>query len=148
MDEIRIVSGIKRIAIRDENDEVIGEISFNPSDVNFAERFYGIFHEFQSKNGEYERKAKEFDAANKLVDENGIPKHFVDGIAFMREVCEFVYAKIDELFGVGTSEKVFRGAMDIELIGQFFDGITPFIQKARADKINKYVGDKTGKVLK
>ncbi len=38
--------------------------------------------------------------------------------------------------------------MDIELIGQFFDGITPFIQKARADKINKYVGDKTGKVLK
>ncbi len=63
--------------------------SFNQRTVNIAE-------------------AKRFDAANKLVDENGLPKHFVDGIANMR-VCDFVNAKKDEFFGV-LQVKKFQGS--------------------------------------
>lgn len=148
MDELVIKSGKKRIAIRDEDGQVTGEISFNPSDVTFAERFYGIYQEFGTKQKEYEAKAKELDAGNAEVDQNGLPKKFDQGVAFLREVCEFVYDKIDELFGEGTSKVVFRESLDIDMIGQFFEGITPFIQQARSEKIAKYSNKQTGKVLK
>ena len=148
MDEIKIISRKKRIAIRDEDDQVIGEISFNPHDVAFAERFHEIYQEFASKQKEYEAKAKELDAANADVDQNGIPRQFDQGIAFIREVCEFMYEKIDQLFGEGTSKIVFRDSLDVDMIGQFFEGITPFIEQARAEKIKGYFNKQTGKVLK
>lgn len=148
MDEIRIDSRKKRIAIRDEDDQVIGEITFNPNDVAFAERFYEIYRDFDAKQKEYEVRAEQLDAANDEVDQNGIPKQFDQGIAFMREVCGYVYEKIDHLFGEGTSKIVFRDSMNFEMIGQFFDGITPFIQQARSEKIGKYSNKKTGKVMK
>lgn len=148
MDELIIKSGKKRIAIKDDEGNVTGEVCFNPSDVNFAERFYSVYREFQEKIKEYEVKAAEIDAENEKMDDNGVPAQFSKSVAFSREVCEFVYSKIDELFGEGTSQVVFRGSLDFEMIGQFFDGITPFIQKARSEKISKYSNKPTGKVMK
>lgn len=148
MDEIRIDSRKKRIAIRDEDDQIVGEIAFNPYDVTFAERFYEIFQEFSAKQKEYEARAEQLDAANAEVDQNGLPWKFDQGIAFLREVCEFMYEKIDRLFGEGTSTVVFRGSLNIDMIGQFFEGITPFIEQARSEKIDKYSNKQTGKVLK
>jgi len=148
MDELVIKSGKKRIAIKDDEGNVTGEVCFNPSDVSFAEKFYSVYQEFQEKIKEYEVKAAEIDAENESVDENGAPVQFSKGVAFSREVCEFIYSKIDDLFGEGTSLVVFRGSLDFEMIGQFFEGITPFIQKARAEKLIKYSNKQTGRVLK
>jgi len=148
MDELIIISGKKRIAIKDDEGNVTGEVCFNPSDVNFAERFYSVYQEFQAKIKEYELTASEIDAENKKADGNGVPAQFSKSVAFSREVCEFIYSKIDELFGAGTSQIVFRGSLDFEMIGQFFEGIAPFIQKARAEKLARYSNKPSKRVMK
>lgn len=135
MDSIRIDNGIKRIAINDDPERVI---SFNPSDVTFAEKFYQMIGDFEKKQAEFEQRAKELDASANELDEHGIPENVGEKLAFTREVCAYMHAKIDYLFGEGTSKVVFEGVMSLEAIGQFFDGIVPFIQKSRADKVAKY----------
>jgi hypothetical protein len=134
MDSLRIDSGLKRIAINDDAERII---EFDPTDVLFAERFYGLIQEFETKQVEYEQHAAEIDA-DQSIDKNGLPANLVERLAFMREVCEFMRSKIDELFGASASQNAFGDSLSLEMIEQFFTGITPFIQQARSDKIAKY----------
>lgn len=135
MDSIRIDNGIKRIAINDDPERVI---SFNPSDVTFAEKFYQMIGDFEKKQVEFEQRAKELDASANDLDEHGIPANVGEKLAFTREVCGYMHSKIDYLFGENASQVIFQGVMSLEAIGQFFDGIVPFIQKSRSEKVAKY----------
>jgi hypothetical protein len=135
MDGLKISSGVKRIAINDDQSRVI---EFNPSDVGFAERFYALYKELLSKEGDIIQKSKAFDDQMTNVDENGVPVAVEEMLAFQRETCEYMHAKIDGLFGAGTSLKVFEGAHNFEMIGEFFEGITQFFEGARREKIAKY----------
>lgn len=144
MDSIRIDTGIKRIAINDDPNRII---EFNPSDVVFAEKFYQLIKDFEIKQADYEKRAKALDE-QKDVDANGIPVNLEEGIALLRDVCEFMREKIDYIFGKGTSQMVFGDALNLEMFDQFFTGITPFIQKARDVKIKKYNQELSGRVMK
>ena len=133
MDSIRIDTGVKKILINDGPEF----IEFNPNDVSFAEKFYSLISEFEAKMVEYQARSDEIDA-NKEVDAHDIPVNFGALITLMRDVCEFVRERIDHLFGAGTSQKCFGDALNLNMFEQFFDGITPFIQRARTEKVNKY----------
>ena len=133
MDSLRIDTGVKKILINDGPEF----IEFNPNDVSFAERFYSLIQEFEVKLKDYQARSDEIDG-NKELDGNGIPVNFEARIALMREVCEFIRGKIDHLFGDGTSQRVFGNALSLNMFEQFFTGITPFIQKARYEKVAKY----------
>lgn len=141
MDSIKINTGVKRIAVNDDPERVI---VFNPTDVNFAERFYALMRDFEQKQGDYQRRAEQIDKVT-AVDPDGLPVNLPERIAFMREVCEYIHQQIDLLFGAGTSQKVFEGVLDIEVIGQFFAGITPFVETARSEKMAKYSKPKVGR---
>jgi hypothetical protein len=144
-DSIHIDTGTKRILVNDDPARVI---RFNPSDVVFAEKFYRLISDFQSKQQEYQARAKDLDARAHEQDENGVPVTVGAGLAFLREVCEYLRQKIDDLFGAGTAQAAFEDAMTLEMFEDFFVGITPFIQKARADKTRRYLNDKhTGRVM-
>ena len=60
------------------------------------------------------------------------------GIALLHEACDFMRDEIDTVFGEGTSEKAFGEYRSLDMIEQFFTGITPYIQKARQKKTQKY----------
>jgi hypothetical protein len=144
MDSIRIDTGVKRIAINDDPNRVI---EFNPEDVSFAERFYGLIKDFETKQVEYDRRSKAIDE-NKDVDANGIPANTQDGLALLREVCEFMRAEIDALFGAGASQAAFGDALTLDMFEQFFTGITPFIKSARDEKVRRYLNDQnSGRVM-
>lgn len=134
MDSIRIDTGIKRIQINDGPDY----IEFNPTDVLFAERFYAAYQEFNVKQSEFQQRSEELDAHKDELDENGLPVNVSQGLAFLHETCEFMRSKIDYLFGAGTSQKVFGDALNLDVIGQFLDAMTPYIQVARSEKVAKY----------
>ena len=138
MDSIKIDSGIKRIAVNDDPDRVI---VFNPSDIQFAERYYDLTRDFEIKLAEYEKRAEVIDQVTE-VDTIGLPVNMADRIAFMRDICEYVYGQIDRLFGAGTSQKAFDGTLGLDMIQQFFEGITPFVQQARQAKVGKYLPKK------
>ncbi len=139
MKNLVIDTGKVNLTINDDPDRVI---SFNPSDVVFAEKFYQLIRDFEAKEGEYQRRGAEIEA-NTKVSENGIPENIGDGIALLREICEWVREHIDNIFGKGTSQVVFGDAMSLDMFSQFFTGITPYVEAARSEKTAKYRKDKS-----
>jgi hypothetical protein len=145
MDSLRIDTGIKRVMINDDPSRVI---EFSPEDVAFAEKFYSLIHAFEAKQVEYDRRSKAIDE-NKAIDASGLPSNVSDGLALLREVCEFMRAEIDALFGAGASQAAFGDARTLDMFVQFFDGITPFIKSARDEKVRRYLNDQnSGRVMK
>lgn len=135
MDSIHIDTGEKRIAVNGDPERVI---VFNPTDVIFAERFYALIGEFESKLTEYQDRSKSLDVED-VKDKNGIPLNSDERLALLHEVCEYIRERIDYLFGKGTSQKAFGDALALDMFTQFFKGITPFIQNSRTSKVEKYV---------
>lgn len=133
MDSLRINTGAKKILINDGPEC----IEFNPHDVAFVERFYSLLSEFEGKLDEYQKRSEALDS-DKAIDENGLPANIPERIAFMREACEYLRGQIDKLFGEGTSKAAFGDTLSLDIFTQFFEGITPFIQAARQEKMAKY----------
>lgn len=133
MDSLRL-DGVVRLAINDDPERVI---TFVPDDILFAERFYKLLDALKEKEVEYKERVKKL-GENDAVDEYGIPEAAPAGIALLHEVCDFMRDEIDGVFGEGTSEKVFGEYRSLDMIEQFFKGITPYIQKARQKKTQKY----------
>jgi len=123
MESIRIDTGI-RLMINDDPSRVI---AFDPKDVAFAERFYALAKDFDGKADEYQQRA------------NAIGEGDVEaGLALIRESCTYMREQIDALFGAGTSQTAFGDSLSLDAIGQFLDGVLPFIQDVRAEKIARY----------
>ncbi len=136
MDSLDLKTNSKKIAITRDGEQT-GVLTFDPSDVIFAEKFYNLIAEFQAKVKEIEPRAKSLDE-NTAIDTNNLPVNFGERIALLREVCEYIRGRIDHLFGMGTSQAAFGDVYDTELIVQFFEGLKPFFQSARTAKIEKY----------
>ncbi|MEN6300824.1 MAG: hypothetical protein ABFD51_13100 [Anaerolineaceae bacterium] len=147
MKPIQIKTGVVHIPV-ERDGENVGEISFNPNDNIWIEKFYKLIGEFEKKQVEYERRAKELEE-NQEKDEHGIAKNIAAGIAFRREVCENFWDKVDILFGEGTAQIVFGNTLEPELIGQFFNGISRILENERSEKIEKHINENlSGKVMK
>ena len=146
MDNLQISTGEKRIPVSRDGVSV-GELVFNPSDTIFAEKFYRLLGEFQTKLQEYQSRSKQLDA-NQSEDENGLPENMSDRLGLVKEACQFIHAKIDDLFGIGVSAMLFGEALSLDAVQQFFEGITPFIRSARVEKIQKYTHKKPNKKVK
>lgn len=123
-----------RLTINDDPSRVI---VMNPNDVDFAERFYRLIQDFEAKQGEYQARADALDAIEDQ-DAHGLPVNLRERIDFAREVCDYMHQQIDALFGEGAAYAAFQGQHDLDAIAQFFTEITPFIQNARAGKLEKY----------
>jgi hypothetical protein len=134
LDTLQINTGEKRIAINGDESRVI---VFNPSDIIFAEKFYNLVGDFELKLGEYQKRGALLDA-NQETDSNGTPKNLDERLALLREICEYVRERIDHLFGKGTSQKAFGDTLSLDVFKQFFEGITPFVQTVRSEKIAQY----------
>lgn len=136
------LGGVKLAVNGDEN----RIISFNPDDIGFAERFYGLI----SKVDEYEKKYTE-EAANLEKDderdEYGIPKNQKERLNMYNKICSELRSDIDDIFGAHTSEKVFGSTNTLEMFTVFFEAITPFVEKSRKGKIQKYTKASGGKAV-
>ncbi len=138
---LNINTGEIRLTI---NNDPSREIAFNPNDLGFVESFYDLISEFEKKSKEFEAKANGIEEETEL-DENGIYKNMKQRIGFTREVCQYLRDKLDGVFGAGTSNTVFGNVNTLDMFPEFFDGIIPFIQKVRSEKIAKYTSDRKQK---
>ncbi|ADY54713.1 hypothetical protein Sgly_0347 [Syntrophobotulus glycolicus DSM 8271] len=131
-----------RIEIPIERDgENVGSLAFNPNDMAFVDRFYGLIGDFEAKEKEYQEKALALEE-NTETDSYGIPKNMKERLALLKDICGFLRGRIDYVFGDGVSQKVFGDANTLDMFEQFFDGIAPFIQQARVGKVEKYTGNR------
>lgn len=134
VDKLIINSGEKRIQINDTDDYLV----FNPNDVVFVERFYKMITEFETKLKDYQAKGAELDKATD-VNELGIPVNVQERINFIHEACNFMYEQIDFLFGEGTSKMLFGETESLDMLEQFFSGLTPIIESYRKANVKKYL---------
>lgn len=130
---LTIRTGI-RLLVNDDPDRVI---AFDPDDVQFAERFYDLYRVMFGDVKRYEARAAELDAVTE-TDENGWPVNAGERLVFQRELCQDMHAQIDALFGEGTARAAFGDSLSVDSIMQFFEGVMPFIQSARAERVAKY----------
>ncbi len=131
---IKIDDGAIELTVNDDPQRII---RFNPNDIVFAEKVYDLIRDFEIKEVEYGEKAKMLDEEIAL-DAYGIPINTDKKLGFLRELCEYMRAKIDDIFGAGTSTAAFGSVMSIDIFVQFFEAVTPYIQKAREQKTSKY----------
>ena len=130
---LKIDDGKIRIAINDDPDRVI---AFNPNDINFIKRLYQMIGDFE----ELEQKSKSKIA--KIEKKLGSTKNDVlaakDAIDMWDEIFDALDAALVELFGEGADKKITGGTRNQSVYEQFIDGITPFIQQARSEILEKY----------
>ena len=144
MDSIRINTGIVRLMIDDDPERVI---AFNPEDVAFAEAFFNLYDDINRKQAELEAHAKEI-AENGKTDEVGMPINAGDHIALLRDLIQYMRDGIDDVFGPGTSQTAFGNVYSLNSLISFIEGVTPYIEKARENKVSAYIKKSGRKVLK
>jgi hypothetical protein len=141
MDTLQIKTSEVRLAVNGDAERVI---SFNPADTLFAEKFYRLSANVDAKLAEFTRKGKELDA-DKAAGENGMPLNLQARIELQRDLCLYLRDEIDALFGAGTSQNAFGAALEADAFPQFFEGITPYFQRARSEKVSQYTTDASAK---
>lgn len=138
---IHINTGEKRVTINDDPTRVI---VFNPTDVLFAERFYSLLGELKQKLNEFKERGAALSAESKK-DEDGLPVNMQAQISLQVETCNYLSEKVDALFGKDTSQKAFGDVRNLEVFLQFFNGVLPFFETARAEKIAAYTSPASAK---
>lgn len=132
---LNITTGVTIPVTRDGQET--GAIHFNPNDVAFAEKVYDLIGALEAAEQEYTRRANELEA-DKTEGPYGLPANQRQRLALLREVCETMHARIDDVFGEGTAQICFGGALDLDAIWDFFDGIAPELDAAQQERIKRY----------
>ena len=136
MDNLKINTGEVRLIINDDPDRVI---QFNPEDLGFAERVYALSVKWSKLEKTYQERAA-------ALDKSDAPWPEKSGL--LREVCDTMKQSIDEVFGAGTSATAFGDTVSLFMFDDFFNGVTPYIERIRRKKMDRYTGKRSGRVLK
>ena len=130
MEELVLDRGLKKIAIKDEDGEVITVLNVNVADAGTAERFGKIINNLQEISDNCEKEA---DAWNKEHEEEGEDVS-VDNILQINQIrvkyLLQIIKEIDELFGEGTIESIYGDIVpDEPALEEFIKGIIPVMNK-------------------
>lgn len=143
MDSLRIDNGLKKIEVNDAGEY----IEFSVTDNNFFKSFYDLIQWFEEQENRQEIKDME-EQRKKVVseDSNDINYTALNNILDIREkISKEACEKIDAIFGVDASRKIFGGIIpDMFLIADFFEKIAPFIEKYAKER-NQTISKKYNK---
>lgn len=136
MENINISSGAVELTIDNDPARVI---RFYPTDVAFAEGFFSLASEFQRKQKEIQQKINDIRASDKTEFEKSL-----EAVQLEREAFNVMRQGIDNTFGAGTSDTVFGQRNTIDMVARFFNGVIPYVRKARQAEIERYTKQSDG----
>lgn len=110
-----------------DSDECRGQFKFNPDDIQLARRLIDLKDKFSTASKDFKSKSE------KCVTEK-------DEADLILEISNFFIGQIDELFGEGSCELLFGETRTLGMFKDFFDGITPYFNKASKKRVSKYAG--------
>ena len=139
MASIKISTGIKCYDVENERGEIIGQIKFNPSDVNLISRVEKFEETINSIHTEINN------TLSNNADENTIKSMLI-------KADETIKDSVDNMFGKGTSltifgnQNIFNEFKGKTFLERFLESIIPVIKQDiedstshRAGKLNKYL---------
>lgn len=127
MEHLKIDSGAVSLAINGDESRII---TFYPTDVRFAEAFFGLANAFFEKRKE---------AAAQSEKLKGNPDAAAEELALLRNTYTFMREEIDRVFGAGTAQTAFGDHDSLTAYIQFFRGLEPYVRKARQNEIDRYL---------
>lgn len=140
MDSIVLKSGGVRLCINDDPNRVI---AFNPNDIGFVTRFFGLID--LCRDAEQDAKEQEPALRRKYADD---PLECARAlIALEAALYDKVSTQIDAVFGAGTAQTAFGDEQDVDLVVQLLEGVRPYVAKARQTQIDKYTRQTAAGVL-
>jgi len=154
MSAIKLKSKVKTIDLTNENDENIGKITFNPEDI-------GAYNELLSIGDIITKISENYDSVKEI---SNIPEGKLESLekykdaqnnfdqigkftSFVVEQVEKISEKINRIFGNGTSELIFQGGHDLELLSNFIEAVIPYFKSAKKERVNKYLDKTEGDVM-
>lgn len=111
-------------------------LTFNPTDLNMASKFYKLIEKSEEKGKEITEKAKK-------VDNSTDNKELIE---FLTEVDEYFKGELDNVFGAGSSKIIF-GDINVMstssngdyVISNFLMALCPHFEKAQKDRVKHVV---------
>lgn len=132
-DSMKIVSSKKRIAINDDENRIV---EINPGSVTERKKFY-------ETSKRLEQRAKELkEEEQKLIAENNELKM----LELSEKTFDEMSKEVDFLFGEGTAQKITQGEKELDMLVQFFEGLSPYFEEYNNRMTNRY--SKTSKSRK
>lgn len=125
MESIQIDSGTVRLCINGDESRVI---EFDPTDMLFAERFYHILGDAETRMSEFQEQVRELGDAD--------PEKLI-GMSIA--VGKYMREKIDEAFGPETSQTVFGKAINPVAFLNFLTAVGAYFETARRARIEPYI---------
>lgn len=133
MEELKLNSGLKKIAIKDEDGDLITVLRVNVADADTAERFAKIINNLQeiSENCEKEAAAwkKEHEQDETVSGEVDVERVLQINrirVRYLKQIAE----EIDKLFGEGTVQSIYGDIVpDEAALVEFVEGIIPVMNK-------------------
>ena len=125
MESLQVRTGQISLRILDDSGEERGIFRFNPQDVEVAKRVLDLQGELEIKNKEFEEQVAKCETTEEKVN-------------LLAEMVKYFKGLVHECFGAGTSEIVFGDANTLTMFYDFFEGITPYYEKASQQRMAKY----------
>lgn len=136
--------------IVDKDNNVIGQIKFNPDDSNIMKALTEILCDLNiitKKSNEY-KKDTDFSELSKL-NENSSVEDFEEAseiIEKAKTICTMEYdvvnksiIRLKNILGEECINCFTGGTMDIASLLPLIEFITPYVKKSRNEKVNKYI---------
>ncbi len=128
MEEIKLGTGIKKIAIKDEDGEVITVLSVNVADAETADKFAKIIDDLNGISARCEAETKQWKKEHKedaLEGDVNIPLVLEVNrirVKYLKQIVD----SIEELFGEGTMKNIYGEIVpDEDAIVEFVEQIIP-----------------------
>ena len=125
MESLKIRTGSVSLQILDDAGLERGVFTFNPEDIESAKRVIGLQQELEHKQSELDVKAENCETDEEKVN-------------LLIEAVDYLEDLIDKCFGTGTSNLLFGDAKTLSMFSDFFEGITPYYEKASKARMAKY----------
>lgn len=125
MESLKISTGQITLNIIGDDGETRGKFKFNPMDVESAKNMMDIQKELATKQKEFEGAVKECETEESKLN-------------MLVEIVTYFKGLVDKCFGSGSSKILFGEANTLSMFFDFFEGITPYYEKASKQRVDKY----------
>lgn len=125
MDSLQVRTGQISLRILDDAGEERGIFKFNPQDIQSAKRVVELQRELEEKQIEFDNRSKQC-----TTD--------IEKLELLDETVLYFRNLVDECFGAGSSDIVFGNCNTLSMFYDFFNGITPYYEKASKQRMDKY----------
>ncbi len=132
MEEIKLSTGLKKIAIKDEDGELITVLTIDTANADTAEKFADVIKELNNISENCEREAAEWrekhkeDPASEDVDVESALENNRIRVKYLKQIGE----SIDRLFGENTMKNIYGDIVPDELaVVEFVEQIVPVMNQ-------------------